>query len=121
MGLLAPKNQVIGTSGTGSVHRTISTTDKDSLAGENQVIDTSWTRSEVSPTRKNQPAKQPQTLDRWISQTTWSLETKFWGDDESPKERIRPKNYGLKLPTTPGMVKPVSLPLEHKEHKNHQN
>jgi hypothetical protein len=55
---------------------------------------------------KNQPAKQPQTFDRRISQITWSLETKFRGDDEHPKERICPKNYGLKLHTTPGIVKP---------------
>jgi hypothetical protein len=47
-----------------------------------------------------------QTFDQWISQTTWSLETKFWGDDEHPKERLCPKNYGLKLPTTPGIANP---------------
>jgi hypothetical protein len=28
-------------------------------------------------------------------QTTWSLETKFWGDDEHPKVKICPKNYSL--------------------------
>jgi hypothetical protein len=28
----------------------------------------------------------------------------FWGDDEHPKERLCPKNYSLKLPTTPGIV-----------------
>jgi hypothetical protein len=60
----------------------------------------------------NQPAKQPQTFDRRISQTTWSIETKFWGDDEHPKERICPKNYGLKFPTTPGIAKPCQ---EHYE------
>jgi hypothetical protein len=31
---------------------------------------------------------------------------KFWGDDEHPNERICPKNFGLKLPTTPKIVKP---------------
>jgi hypothetical protein len=55
---------------------------------------------------KNQLAKQPQTFDQRISQTTWSLETKFWGDDEHPKERLCPKNYGLKLPTTPEIASP---------------
>jgi hypothetical protein len=65
--------------------------------------------------------KQSQTFDRRISQTTWSLEKKFWEDDEHPKERICPKNYGLKLPTTPGIVKPMPLPQEHEEHKNHKN
>jgi hypothetical protein len=48
----------------------------------------------------------PQTFDQWISQTTWSIETKFWGDDEHPKERLCPKNYGLKLSTTPGITNP---------------
>jgi hypothetical protein len=38
--------------------------------------------------------------------TTRSLETKFWGDDEHPKERLCPKNYGLKLPTTLGIANP---------------
>jgi hypothetical protein len=46
---------------------------------------------------------------------------KFGGDNEHPKERICPKNYDLKLPTTPGIVKPMPLPQEHEEHKNHQN
>jgi hypothetical protein len=46
---------------------------------------------------------------------------KFWEDDEHLKERICPKNYSLKLPTTPGIVKPVSQPQQHEEHKNHQN
>jgi hypothetical protein len=31
---------------------------------------------------------------------------KFWGDDEYPKERLCPKNYGLKLPTTPRIANP---------------
>jgi hypothetical protein len=52
------------------------------------------------------PANPPQTLDQWISETTWSLETKFWGDDEQPKERLCTKNYGLKLPTTPRIANP---------------
>jgi hypothetical protein len=52
------------------------------------------------------PEKQPQTSDRRISQTTWSLETKFWGDDEDPKVKTCPKNYGLKLPRTPGIANP---------------
>jgi hypothetical protein len=29
------------------------------------------------------------------SQSTRSLKTKFWGDDEHPKVKICPKNYGL--------------------------
>jgi hypothetical protein len=49
MGLLAPKNQVIGTTSTGSVLPTIGTTDKDSLAAENQVIGTTCTVSVVPP------------------------------------------------------------------------
>jgi hypothetical protein len=52
------------------------------------------------------PAKSPQTLDQRISQTTLSLETKFWGDDEHPKERLCPKNYGLERPTTPEIANP---------------
>jgi hypothetical protein len=28
------------------------------------------------------------------------------GDDEHPKERLYPKNYSLKLPTTPGIENP---------------
>jgi hypothetical protein len=31
---------------------------------------------------------------------------KFWGDDEHPKERLCPKNYSLKLATTPGIANP---------------
>jgi hypothetical protein len=31
---------------------------------------------------------------------------KFWGDDEHPKERLCPKNYILKLPTTLGIANP---------------
>jgi hypothetical protein len=58
------------------------------------------------------PTKSPQTLDQRISQTTWSLETKFLGDDELPKERLFPKNYGLKLPTTPEIANPRQ---EHKD------
>jgi hypothetical protein len=57
-------------------------------------------------------ANSPQTFDQWISQTTRSFEKKFWGDDEHPKERICPKNYGLKLPTTPGIA---NLSQEHYE------
>jgi hypothetical protein len=34
------------------------------------------------------------------------LETKLWGDDEHLKGRLCPKNYGLKLPTTPGIADP---------------
>jgi hypothetical protein len=41
-----------------------------------------------------------------------SIETKFWGDDEHPKERLCPKNYGLKLPTTPEIV---NLGQEHND------
>jgi hypothetical protein len=44
---------------------------------------------------KKLPANSPQTFDQWTSQTTWSLETKFWGDDEHPKRRICLKNFGL--------------------------
>jgi hypothetical protein len=121
MGLLAPKNQVIGTTDTVSVLPTIGTTDKDSLAAENQVIGATCTVSVVSHPSKNQPAKQPQTFDRLISQTTWSLETKFWGDDEHPKERLCPKNYSLKLPTTLGIANLKPLPQEHEELENHQN
>jgi hypothetical protein len=58
------------------------------------------------------PAGQLQTFDRWISQTTWSFETKLWGDDEHPKDRLCPKNYSLKLPTTPGIA---NLGQEHYE------
>jgi hypothetical protein len=58
------------------------------------------------------PAGQLQTFDQWISQTTWSFETKLWGDDEHPKERLCPKNYGLKLPTTPRIT---NLGQEHYE------
>jgi hypothetical protein len=47
-----------------------------------------------------------QTFDQWISQTTWSLETKFWEDDEHPKERLFPETYSLKLPTTPRITNP---------------
>jgi hypothetical protein len=47
-----------------------------------------------------------------IYQNTWSFETKLWGDDEHPKERLFPKNYGLKLPTTLGIAK---LGQEHYE------
>jgi hypothetical protein len=61
---------------------------------------------------RKQPTKQPQTFDRWISQTAWRLETKFWGDDEHPKGKICPKNFGLWLPTTPGIA---NLGLEHYE------
>jgi hypothetical protein len=58
------------------------------------------------------PAGQLQTFDRWISQTTWSFETKLWGDDEHPKDRLCPKNYGLKLPTT---LEIANLGQEHYE------
>jgi hypothetical protein len=61
---------------------------------------------------KKTPAGQLQTFDRWISQTTWSFETKLQGDDEHLKERLCPKNYGLKLPTTLGIAK---LGQEHYE------
>jgi hypothetical protein len=37
---------------------------------------------------------------------------KLWGDDEHPKERLCPKNYGLKTPTTPGIANPCK---EHYE------
>jgi hypothetical protein len=42
----------------------------------------------------------------------WSFETKLWGHDEHPKERLCPKNYGLKLPTTPRIA---NLGQEHYE------
>jgi hypothetical protein len=58
------------------------------------------------------PAGQLQTFDPWISQTTWSFGTKLLGDDEHLKERLCPKNYSLKLPTTPGLAK---LGQEHYE------
>jgi hypothetical protein len=58
------------------------------------------------------PTDQLQTFDRWISQTTWGFEMKLWGDDEHPKERLCPQNFGLKLPTTPGIAK---LGQEHYE------
>jgi hypothetical protein len=111
MGLLAPKNRVVGTSGTRSVLPTIGTTVLVSVL----PIKTLWQlkiRLSVLPGqgRKyppiNQLAKQPQTFDRRISQTTLSLETKFWGRDEHHKERLCPKNYGLKLLTTPGIANP---------------
>jgi hypothetical protein len=118
MGLLAPKNKVISTSGTRSVLPTIGTTDLGSVL----PIKTLWQlkiRLSVLPGQgqkyrplQNQHAKQPQTFDRRISQTTWSLETKFWGVGEHPKERICPKNYYLKLPTTPEIMKPCQ---EHYE------
>jgi hypothetical protein len=31
---------------------------------------------------------------------------KLWGDEEQPKERLCPKNYGLKQPTTPRIANP---------------
>jgi hypothetical protein len=112
MGLLEPKNKVVGTTGTGSVLLTIGTIELVSVL----PIKTLWQlkiRSSVLPAQcwkyhppKNHPAKQPQTVDRRISQTTWSLETKFWGDDEHHKERLCPNNYSLKLPTTPGIANP---------------
>jgi hypothetical protein len=37
------------------------------------------------------PVNSPQTFDQWISQTTQSLEAKFWGDDEHPEERLCPQ------------------------------
>jgi hypothetical protein len=37
---------------------------------------------------------------------------KLWGDDEHPKERLCPKNYGLKLPTT---LEITNLGQEHYE------
>jgi hypothetical protein len=43
---------------------------------------------------------------------------KFWGDDEHPKEKICPKNYGLQLPKTPGIANP--LPQGHEELEKHQ-
>jgi hypothetical protein len=36
--------------------------------------------------------KHPKPSNRWISQTTWSLETKFWGDDEHRKGKDIPPN-----------------------------
>jgi hypothetical protein len=45
---------------------------------------------------------------------------KFWGDDEHPKETLCPKNYGLKLSTTPGIANLMPLPQEHEELENHQ-
>jgi hypothetical protein len=58
------------------------------------------------------PVGQLQTFYRWISQTTWSFKTKLWGYDEHLKERLCPKNYGLKLLTTPGIA---NLGQEHYE------
>jgi hypothetical protein len=58
----------------------------------------------IQNNQEKSPAGQLQTFDRWISQTTWRFETKFWGDGEHPKERLCPKNYSLKLPTTPGIA-----------------
>jgi hypothetical protein len=49
MGLLAPKNQVIGTSGTRMVLPTLGTTDKYFLAAENQVIGITCTGLVVPP------------------------------------------------------------------------
>jgi hypothetical protein len=46
---------------------------------------------------------------------------KFWGDDEHPKERLCPKNYSLKLPTTPEIANLKPLPQEHEELENHKN
>jgi hypothetical protein len=127
MGLLAPKNQVIGTTGTGSVLPTryyrpcVGTTDKDSLAAENQVIGTTCTVSVVPPPLKISPRNSPKLSIDGSLKPLGVLRRKFWGDDEHPKERLCPKNYGLKLPTTPEIVKPMPLPQEHEEHKNHQN
>jgi hypothetical protein len=65
-------------------------------------VTTSWTvRDDLAdgPPYANQhnreTEKQPPTCDRRISQTTTSLETKFWGDDENPKVKIFPKIYSL--------------------------
>jgi hypothetical protein len=65
--------------------------------------------------------KQPPTCDRRISQTTRSLETKFWGDDEHPKLKICPQKLWLELPTTPEIAKLMPLPQEHEELENDQN
>jgi hypothetical protein len=72
----------------------------------------SRTVHQVRISTAEKPEKQPQTSDRLISQTTWSLDTKFRGDDEHPKVKICPKNYGLELPTTSGIVNPCQ---EHYE------
>jgi hypothetical protein len=56
---------------------------------------TSRTVHQVGISTAEEHEKQPRTSDRRISQTTRSLETKFWGDDELPKVKICPKNYGL--------------------------
>ena len=61
---------------------------------------------------KTQPAEEHLQIHHRISQTTWSLETKLWGDDEHLKERLCPKNLGLKLPTTPGITDHVEQDLE---------
>jgi hypothetical protein len=73
MCLLAPKNQVIGTSGIGSVLPTISTTDpgigttdKGSLAAENQVIGTTWTGSVVPAASRNQHAREGRKIQNLI-------------------------------------------------------
>ena len=61
---------------------------------------------------RKQPVKSAPTFNRWISQTTWSLEMKFCGDDEHPKKMLCPKNLSLKHPTTPGIT---NLGQEHYE------
>ena len=43
-----------------------------------------------------------------------ALETKLWGDDEYLKERLCPKNLGLKLPTTLGITYHMEEHLELK-------
>jgi hypothetical protein len=52
------------------------------------------------------PEKQPQTSDRWISQTTWNFDTKFWADDEHHRE------------DTPQKFRPLT-PYNSKNRKSH--
>jgi hypothetical protein len=78
-----------------------------------------WPRGRSARCESTQLEKQPQTSDQWISQTTWSLETKIWGD-EHPKGR-----YALKIPTFNSLQLPESriswLNLKNSgSTKNHQ-
>jgi hypothetical protein len=59
---------------------------------------TSRTVHQVRISTTETPEEQPQTSDRRISQTTWSLETNFWGDEEHPivkicPQKLRPLTY----------------------------
>jgi hypothetical protein len=67
---------------------------------------TSRTVHQVRIGTAEKPEKQPQTSNWRISQTTWNLETKFWGDDEHPKVKISQK------------IRPLT-PYNSRNHKSH--